>query len=320
MADETLLTLSQVTEAQMQGSTRLYGVLDPSGVPADAFLPMSAMLGGFYKIAPSVSASDLTLGLTHLDGSNPSATSPLGFKIGDDWQMIEGDVSFTKADGTNWANLGSTELGGKTHDLFVYVIQETGAQAGTKLGWARHPFGKTMNDFSFTSTDKNYIAGGHTNFTTTDEVTLIGRFAAQLSSGTFAWSIPTPLVRDFPIFFSEWRTWQPVGQTAGSMTYSLTATEKAEYRMNYNSLDYEYRVAGTTGGVAASALKITNPYTATNGANLTPRAAYATDGGSVLTGHCLIGASTLEVSKYDASNFGLGATRYSSSGGSYRIG
>src|SRR5688572_20636347 len=96
MADDSLLTLSIMTEAQIKASTRLYGVIDPAGVPSDIFLPIGMVSQGFYKIAPSVASNNLTLALTHLDGTDPSSTNPLAFKIGNDWQLITAALTFTK--------------------------------------------------------------------------------------------------------------------------------------------------------------------------------------------------------------------------------
>jgi hypothetical protein len=321
MADLSLLTMTQITEAQQQASVRMYGVYDPAGTPQDVWMPVGAFIGGYYKIAPSVASNNLTVAVQHLDGSDPSTENPLGFKIGNSWQLVTSSLSTTKAAGTSWCNLGKFELAANTHDLFTYVIQETGASAGTKFGFSRIPYAKTMADFNSTSTDEKYIAGNYTNKNATDEVALIGRFAAQLSAASsFNWSIPSALVCSYPIYQTEWRTFVPTGTLSGAMTYLISSRDVANYMIDYNECAAEMKVVGTTGGSAANTISISAPFGATNGNHLIPRGAYFTDGGGVLTGHCTVGNSTLNVSKYDNSNFGLGAGRYISSAVRWRIG
>jgi hypothetical protein len=321
MADLSLLTMTQITEAQQQASVRMYGVYDPAGTPQDVWMPIGSFVPGFYKLAPSVSSNNLTLALQHLDGSDPSATNPLGLKVGDEWQLVTSSLSTTKAAGTNWCNLGAFELAANTHDLFPYLIQETGASAGTKIGFARHPYGKTMADFSATTTNEKHMAGNWTNYNSSDKVALLGRFAAQLSAGaSYNWSIPSAMVLSYPIHKTEWRTFTPTGTMSGAMTYLITSRDVAQYMIDWNELAYELKVVGTTGGSANNSIDVSSPFTAHNGSHLIPRAAYFTDSATVLTGHCSIGSNRFAVSKYDNSNFGLGAGRYISSAGRYRIG
>jgi hypothetical protein len=288
--------MSQITEAQIKAAMRFYTVLDPAGTPQDAFFPAGSVLGGFYKIAPSVTSSNLTVALQHLDGTDPSTTNPLGFKIGNDWQLITAALSTTKNAATNWANLGSAELSVKNHDLFVYVIQETGASAGTKIGFSRIPFAVTMADFSSTSTNEKYIAGSYTNFNATDEVTNIGRFRAQLSAtAAFTWSFPSAKVIHRPIFETDWLTWQPAFSASGSMTYTTVTTDLAQYKIRGTEQLFEIKAHGTTGGVASTLLAATYAFG-------------------------FFGSTGYNFSKYDNSNFGLGANRYIAGTGQYKIG
>ena len=299
----------------------MYGVYDPAGSAQDVFMPVGSFIGGFYKLAASVASNNLTLAVQHLDGSDPSTANPQGFKIGNSWQLVTAGLTTTIAAGTNWCNLGAFELAANIHDLFAYLVQETGAAAGTKVALSRIPYGKTMADFSGTNTNEKYIAGSYTNKNATDEVALIGRFAAQLSGGGgYTWSIPTAMVLSYPIHKTEWRTFVPTGTMSGAMTYLITGRDVAQYMIDYNELAYEMKVVGTTGGSASNAINISAPFGATNGNHLLPRPAYFTDGGSVLTGHSSIGNSIISTAKYDNSNFGLGASRYISSAGRWRIG
>ncbi len=164
MADLSLLTMSEITETQIAAVNRLYSVIDPAGTPQDAYVPFGALLPEYYKVTPSVASNDLTLKITHLDGSDPSATNPLVFKIGDSWQVVTSNLSFTKAAATNWCNSGGAELATQPRDYFVYIIEETGASAGTKLGFSPIPSARTMSDFGNTVASDTYNAGGWTNF------------------------------------------------------------------------------------------------------------------------------------------------------------
>lgn len=322
MADESLLTLSQIIEAQINASTRLYGVVDPAGTPADVFLPMGVLgaYAGFYKIAPSVASNNLTLALQHLDGTDPSTTNPLAFKIGTGWQVVDAALSFTKNAATNWANLGSSELAAKNHDLFVYLIQETGASAGTKLGWSRIPYATTMADFSATDTNEKYIAGSYTNKNATDEVVNIGRFRAQLSAtASFNWSIPSAKVIHFPIYATDWLTWTPALSAGGSMTYTSTTVDLADYMINWRNVEYEIKCHGTTGGSASNSIVATLPFAASNGSVGAAQGGHVSDSanrGSIIS----IGTNGLNFSRYDDANFGLGSDRYIASVGKYKIG
>jgi hypothetical protein len=321
MADQNVTQLTQILEAQLQASTLFYGVADPTGTPDDVKINAGSTITEYYKISPLISSGNLTLRILHLDGTNISSANPLAFKIGDSWRVALDNLPFTKNAATNWCNLGSAELAAKTHDLFVYVIYETGAAAGLKLGFSRIPYALTMGDFVNTTTSEKYIAGGWTNFTSTDVVRNIGRFAAQLSAGAgYTWSIPSAKVISYPFFESDWRTWQPVGTASGSMTYTITATDKAEYKMRMHSLEYELKVAGTTGGTASNTIISSSPFNSTNATHLLPRQAYFTDGGSVLSGIAYVGTSVIQVVKDDNSNFALGTGRYMASTGAYRIG
>jgi hypothetical protein len=164
-----------------------------------------------YIITPSISSSDLVIAIKYIDGNDPTTTNKLTFRVGDTEYDLTAAVSWTKADGTNWANLGGAELAALPHDLFVYAIGETGASAGLKFGWSRISHANTMGDFVNTTTNEKYIAGNWTNFNSTDAVTNIGRFRAQLSAAAgHVWSIPTAKVINYPIYESDWLTWTPV--------------------------------------------------------------------------------------------------------------
>jgi hypothetical protein len=232
MADASLLTMTQITEAQANGDVRLYAVYDPTGSPQDLFLPVGTVLPLRYVITPSVTSNNLTVSIKHLDGTDPSTTRPLVFKVGDNWETVTAALSVTKNAATNWCNAGSTEMAAQDIDYFVYIIQESGAAAGTKIGFSRIPHATTMADFVNTTTDEKYIAGSWTNLTATDPVTNIGRFRARLSaSASFNWSIVTAKVINFPVFETDMLTW--ASQTAGFVSDPVSSTVQYKVVRDY---------------------------------------------------------------------------------------
>jgi len=222
MPDESLIALTKAAAAQLKGKSILYLVEDPDGVPDDFRINLASVSHQFYKIAPSVASNNLTVAIQHLDGSSPSANNPMAFKVGDTFRVVTSSLSVTKNAGTNWCNAGSAELAGQPIDWFVYVLYETGASAGLKVLFSRLSHARTMADFVNTSTDEKYPAGNWTNFNSTDEVSLIGRFEAQLSAAaSYNWSITTQVVINRPVYQSRLLTWAPLTQTPSVTGYSV---------------------------------------------------------------------------------------------------
>lgn len=195
-----------------------------------------------YRLSPSVSSNNLTLAILGLNGSAPSASNPVKFRIGNTVYTLTSATSFTKNAATNWMDAGSTDLiGGNAVDFFVYAIAETGASEGIKFGYSRIPYARTMGDFINTSTDPRYIAGNWTNFNSTDVVQVIGRFRAQLSTASFNWSIPSSVVINRPIWNTDWLYFTPllpglsVQDTTQIWRYKINANEATVVgRMNAN--------------------------------------------------------------------------------------
>jgi len=186
--------------------------------------------GDNYVITPSIAANNLTVALKTVAGADPSSTDKITIRIGNTKRQITAAISTTKAAGTNWCNAGSSELAAQDVDYFVYLIQETGASAGTKIGFSRIPCAKTMGDFVNTSTNGKYIAGNWTNFNSTDEVENIGRFRAQLSAGAgYNWSIPTAKVFNRPVYETDWLNWTPT---------------LVGFSSNPTSTVYQYQISG----------------------------------------------------------------------------
>lgn len=144
------------------------------------------------KIVPSVASNNLTVALKGLDGNDPSATNPVYVRIGDTVRSITAALSFTSNAGTNYGNAGSAELATKEIDWFVYLHWYPN-DSSVKIGAARIPYVNNFVDFaSFNGTSEKTIlhSGGAAN--STDDVVVIGRFAATLSAGAgYTWSVPT---------------------------------------------------------------------------------------------------------------------------------
>jgi hypothetical protein len=239
-----------------------------------------------YIITPSVASNNLTLAMKYIDGSDPSSTKPLKFRVGNTEYSLTAAMSFTKNAGTNWCNLGSAELAALSHDLFVYAIGETGGSAGLKFGYSRISWAQTMGDFVNTSTNEKYIAGNWTNFNSTDPVTVIGRFRAQLSAAaSYNWSIPAANVVNKPIFESDWMDW-----TVAFTGFSAAPSNLfSRYKVVHGGVRWTHR-AGTDGTSNATTFTITMPFTPKNNTNNNQQGiANAVDNGAALTTPCRVG-------------------------------
>jgi hypothetical protein len=195
-------------------------------------------------------------------------------------------MSFTKAAGTSWCNLGSAELAAQPVDLFLYAIGETGASAGLKFGYSRISWAQTMADFVNTNTNEKYIAGNWTNFNSSDAVTNIGRFRAQLSAGAgYTWSIATANVINRPIYESEWLDWNTVFtgfSVAPSNNYN-------RYKVVQHGVRWVHR-SNTDGTSSGTGFTFTLPFTPKNVLNNNHQAiGNALDNGASVTVACRIG-------------------------------
>ena len=229
-----------------------------------------------YKITPTVSANDLILTLTHLDGTTPSTTRPLFFEIGTTKRSVTAALSRTLADGTNWFNSGSAALGTKEIDYFAYVVWDSNSSA-VGLSFARIPNARLVSDFSATTTNEKYCAG-YSDFTSTDEVMNIGRFAATLSlSGTsHLWTTPTATnvnLIQHPIFTTRSLTWAGA-VTSGTGAPTNPTSTTGTYIIDNNRMFLSVVIAIVTKGTAAGNLLVAGPFV--------PKAAYALSAGENL--------------------------------------
>jgi len=114
-----------------------------------------------------------------------------------------------------------------------------------------------------------------------------------------------------------WATWSPTYGGSGSLTFTSVSTAVAQYQRHGSLIVFNLTATGTTGGTTNTALTFTAPVSLSGG---TPAlAAYATD--TVLTGGAAYfsSATTVEVKKADASNWGLAAGKQISVNGVYRV-
>ena len=239
-------------------------VYDASASAAKKVL-LKNLTANTYKITPSVATNNLTIAITHADGSAPTSTRPLLFLINGQWRAATGTLSLTKNAGTNWFNSGATAHATFAQDYFVYVSWRA-ASSAVVVGFARIPYARLYSDFSATTTAEKHGAFD-TAPASTDDVAVIGRFQATLSAtAAFNWSVPTftssNLIQQ-PIYESEFMTWAPSPTGFSSVP---TAT-LYQYRFVGKDIVMRYR-EGTNGTSNATSFGGTAPFTAltiTNG-------------------------------------------------------
>lgn len=265
-----------------------------------------------YIITPSVSSNNLTLAMKYIDGNDPSSSNKLVFRVGNTNYSLTASMSFTKNAGTNWGNSGSTELAAKNIDYFVYAIGETGGSAGLKFGFSRIPYATTMGDFVNTTTNEKYIAGNWTNFNSTDAVTNIGRFRAQLSAtASFNWSIPSAKVVNFPIYNTD-----RLDFNASWTGFSAAPSDGVQQYILQNEMLTLYSRNATNGTSNAVTLYLVSPFSTPNITNaLWTNVARGTDNGAIVTAPLLMQILANSNSIVFRKSFGSGSDDWTNSGG-----
>ena len=283
------------------------GGSDPGGTGPAGFL-MKGML------AISVSSYNMTVAIKTLAGADPSAGDPVTVRIGNVDHTIESALSVTKNAGTNWFGAAATEFVSKEIDYFVYLGYN--ATDGVVIGFSRIPWGRVYADFSTTSTNEKYAAiSTIAHADAEDDYEVIGRFSAILgASATYRWSLPAaPIIINRPIFETRELDYQPVYSASGSMTWSTITTVLAKYKLGVNQMWVTIIAGGTTAGTASNSLIATLPFSAAQAANNPASPANVADGGNTITGLGVVfdtTPDTIQARKYDASNYGLGGSRY----------
>jgi len=265
-------------------------------------------------------AAGITVAIKTLAGNDPSPTDPVYCRIGDTVRSITSALSRALADGTNWMNLGSAELATKEADLFASLVYDSNSSS-VGLTWSRIPYANLISDFSATTTNEKYCAG-YSDFTTTDEVENIGRFAATLSAGAgYTWTVPTFTASNLiqrPVYETRWLTWLPVYTGNGTLTFTATSSNKTKYKITGNSCFVQHSVIGTTGGTTNTDIYIKLPFTCIDSSNyFTSIHAQFYDAGWVAPTPSTVVGNLVYAIK--GSNWGIGTGRYILTQGEYEI-
>lgn len=277
-----------------------------------------------YKLSVTVSSNDLIVALTHLDGNAPSVYRPICITIAGVKRYVTAATSITLADATNWFNAGAAELATKEIDYFAYAVWDSNSSI-VAVSCARFPHGRLVSDFSATTTNEKYL-GNYANFTSTDNVANIGRFAATLSAGAgYTWTVPTftnlNLVQE-PCYETRWLTWVPVVQ-AGNPTYGTVTYPLARYKIRDAHLLYEFGASGTGSGTAGTNIGFTLPFESAQSALTDPPLlgpGWTSDGNVSCQAFIVAGTPDLiKFFKYNIGNFTNSGTYTLRSTGFYEI-
>lgn len=296
------------------GSSYIAIPLSASMLSTTQYAPQGFLLNG--KIVPSVASNNLTVAIKGMDGNDPSAANPVYCRIGDTVRTITAALSVTKNAGTNWCNAGGSELATQEIDYFVYLGYN--ATDGVTIGFARIPYATKYSDFSTTTTADLYCAiSTISNAAANDYYELIGRFAATLSAGAgYTWTVPTFTANNLiqrPIFETRKLVWVPQLSAAGSMTYTSTVVNQADYILSGRQCFMRIYVTGTTGGSVSNVLLFTQPIPRST--TLAYEQFGVGQGNDTTPCTMLFGASNtsqtqVQVTKSDNTTFGAGANRY----------
>lgn len=286
--------------------------------------PEGTMFNG--RLAVSVVSNDLVVALKTFAGTDPSAFDPVYVVIGGVVRSITAALSVTLADGTNWMNLGSSELATKEADLFAFLFFKA-SDSSIVLGISRIPYGTVYSTFSSTSTNEKYIGVSATP-ASTDTCVNIGRFACTLSAGAgYTWTVPTFTAVNLiqrPIYETRDLAWAPVYSAGGSMTYTSVTTNIALYRISGSQVFINHESVGTVGGSVDNHIKFSLPIALgssyNSGAYVPVLASQVNNGTSQLAGMSLKdSASVIGVRIYNIANWSTGSGRYIASTGVYSL-
>jgi len=237
---------------------KILSIADAGGLEtlvAPLAIPAGGLING--KIAVSVASNNITVAVKGRDGNDPSTSNPVFVTINAKVRAITAALYITLAAGTNWANAGSTELATKEIDWFP-MLSWVVADSAVAIGIARFPMGSVGGDFHATSTNEKYAAwkkGSNAAVTvaSTDDVQVIGRFAATLSAtASFNWSVPTftnANLIHYPIYETRELTWGPAFARSGGAYSNLPTLTYANYQIIGRRLFYSttYTQHGTPG-------------------------------------------------------------------------
>lgn len=309
------------------------GGISATATPTASRIPISlanGYLDGWVSAAPSgmrngkikitVVNNDLVLEVKTLADADPSPTDPVYVRIKGVDRVITAALSSTAVDATNWAGLGNPETAAIEQDLFAYLIWNTGPATDiVDVAWSRYPSGCVYSDFSGTSTNEKYLKYGNaTAPNSTDDLVLIGRFAATLSAAAgHVWTVPTFTSENliqFPIRESRWRDWSP------AMTGWTTPPTGGVYQYKiYGDLVFHLVRQPNTAASNATTTTLTSPITPVTLTNAIWGAPCSADDNSVVLSAASLGqlSSGSNVINY-YKTMDVGATAWTG-GGNKRI-
>lgn len=211
---------------------------------ARLFLRDGEMWNG--KLSVTVTSNNLIVALKTAAGTDPTSTDFVLVKINGTVRTVTAALSITLAAATNWYNAGSAELAAKEIDYFMYAIWDSNSSV-VAIAPARIPFGRAVSDFDETTTNAKYL-GNYANYSATDDVAVIGRFAATLSAGAgYTWTVPTYTnvnLIQHPIYETRALTWTPaITYVSGTTDPTSNTVNTASYRVT--GRDIRYRIKST---------------------------------------------------------------------------
>jgi len=264
-----------------------------------------------YKLTPTVASNNLTLTLTHMDGTTPSADRPLWFRIADAWRAVTGTLAVTVAAATNTFNVGSAELATKEIDYFAYVSWRA-ASSAVVLGFGRLPFANLYSDFSATATNERYAAFS-TAPASSDDVVNIGRFAAILSAGAgYTCTVPTFTTSNLvphQIFETRLLTWVPQHTRGGGAHSNLPTTVLAQYYISGIKMTISERHTQHATPGSSLEQRITTPFTNVRSVSDLLHVLNVT-AITTLTGIYVSASNYISVYKYDATPEAIASNGY----------
>lgn len=285
------------TEGSVADQTKRLALNDLKTIMA-GLAPDGTMFGG--KISVTVVSNDLVVAIKTTAGADPSATDSVAVKINGTVRTISAATSITLADATNWFNAGGAELAAKEIDYFLYAIWDSNSSV-VAIGPARIPYATLVSDFSATTTNEKYL-GNYANYTSTDDVVVLGRFAATLSAGAgYTWTVPTFTSANLihrPIFETRRLDYTPAHSRTGGAYTNAPTTSFAHYQIIGNRLMiYERHSQNATPG-SSGAQTVTAPFT--NGiATLQGLIAYNATSLITLLAYISSSSNTITIYKYD---------------------
>jgi hypothetical protein len=151
-------------------------------------------------------------------------------------------------------------------------------------------------------------SSSHSAGTTTVTVIENDDYSVANAAITDGWYSYAVCPQGWPVWFN----YSPTYNSGSTMSFTVTNELYAKFcPLGGNALQVDVSCVGTTAGTATNSLYASHPVNV-NPATYPPCPANTSDGGATLIGYGFISSVSgdLYVRKYDASNFGLGITRF----------